>query len=372
MQKKYSHLLLFVLLWSACSKDTLPPDGSEEPVFVAQFQVEADAYSYSAGKDSLYLFTNHKYVPDAVNVVICTGAFALSDCPGAYCPGSLTFEFRNTMDGAVVSPDTSFAAGNRSFFYTDPPTGDTLRRITFSTPDTIDYFSFQWVIDGGAPATGKSVIKEYTNTNPHTVTLRAFRNGALGSVVSRTIVPDTVDNTYPAVSITVSDSAMGGPYLLFANTLGTPVESFTWNTGDTAQQIIASQLNTSYAVSVKNAAGDTAYAQIAPISAITPSSNSANFDFRVDNILPPADPLQLGSVLIRWVDENDTVWESFRGAQPVSSYFEILSSENYELNENGQKTRKMEVAFSCLLFNANNHSESRPINGTAVIAVAYP
>lgn len=372
MLKKYSHLLLFVLLWSACSKESFPPDGAEEPVFVAQFQIAQDAYSLSAGKDSLYLFTKHQYDPDTANVVICSGAFAAVDCPGAYCPGSLTFEFRNTIEGAEVFFDTAFAVGPRPYLYVGTPIGDTLKRIRFFTSDTLDYVSFQWLIDGGSPVTGRSITKEYTDNNPHQVTLRALRNGAIGSIVSRTIVPDILNETYPAVNITVTDSVQAGSYVLIANTLGTAVESFAWNTGDSTQQIEVSQLDANYAVTVKNTAGDTAYAVIAAVNAITPIVSSANFEFTVENVLPPSDPLQLGSVLIRWVDENNTVWESRRGAQPASSFFQILSSENYELNENGQKTRKMEVAFSCIMFNINNLSESRPISGTAVIAVAHP
>jgi len=92
----------------------------------------------------------------------------------------------------------------------------------------------------------------------------------------------------------------------------------------------------------------------------------------VQNITPQPDTLQPGSVTIRWVDENGVVWESQRGQQMPDAYFQILSSEPYELNENGQKTRKMNVSFSCLLFNPDNPSVGRPISGTAVTAVAYP
>ncbi len=370
MQTKYSWFFLFVVLWSACSKTDFPPDEPGDPVFTAQFLLETEEHTLVAGQDSVYLFTDYR--PGNDEVLVLSGSFAAVNCPAGDCPGSLTFQFRNDHTGSGVSPDTLFFPGNRAYFNAMPTVIVTSRRTTFSTSDTLDYQGFQWIIDNGTPVPGKSIVLDFPDDTPHQVSLRAFRSGAIGSIVSRTIVADTLDNTYPAVSIMVTDSTSGGPFQLFANTLGTSVTSFAWNTGDSAQQISVSQLDANYAVSVKNAAGDTAYAVIVTNSPVIPLSNTANFDFEVENVLASSDSLQLGSVLIRWVDENNTVWESFHAGQPTTSYFQILSSEGYDLNENGQKTYKMNVAFSCMLYHTDNPSLSRSISGTAVIAVAYP
>ncbi len=369
MQKKYSWLFLFVLLWSACSKEPIPPDIPGEPVFTAQFQFDAEQQTLSAGVDSLYLFTAYRNAPGAL--LVLSGAFAPVDCPDGDCPGSLTFELRNDRTGTTVSPDTVFAVGSRAYFNAAPQATDSIVRITFATPDTLEYQLFQWQIDNGSPFTGKSVTREFPDNAPHAVTLRGFRNGALKSVVTRTIAPNSMQPVYPAVGITVFDSSATGPYLLIANTFGIPVVSFDWNTGDTTQQIEASQLNASYGVTTQNLAGDTAFAQIT-LSPIMSPGKTADFNFSVQNITSQPDTLQPGSVTIRWVDENGAVWESQRGQQTPAAYFQILSSEPYEWNENGQKTRKMNVSFSCMLFNSDNPLVSRPVTGTAVIAVAYP
>ena len=369
MQKKYSWLFLFVLLWSACSKEPTPPDIPGDPVFTAQFQFDAGEQTLSAGLDSLYLFTTYRNAPGAV--LVLSGAFAPVDCPESDCPGSLTFELRNDRTGTTVSPDTVFGVGSRVYYDAAPQATDSIVRITFATPDTLEYQLFQWEIDNGSPFTGKSITKEFPDNTPHVVTLRGFRNGALKSVVTRTIVPNSPQTVYPAVGITVFDSSATGPYLLIANTFGSPAISFDWNTGDTTQQIEAGQLNASYGVTTRNLAGNTAFAQVT-LSPGTSPGKTADFNFSVQNITSQPDTLQPGSVTIRWVDENGAVWVSQLGRQTPDAYFQILSTDPYELNENGQKTRKMNVSFSCMLFNSDNPLVGRPITGTAVIAVAYP
>lgn len=369
MQKKYNWLFLFVFLWSACSKEPIPPDIPGEPVFTAQFLFNAEEQALSAGQDSLYLFTTYRSAPDAV--LVLSGAFAPVDCPEGNCPGSLTFEFRNNRTGTTIAPDTLFEPGNRSYFNAAPQPSDSIIRITFTTPDTLEYQTFQWQIDSSAPFAGKSLTREFPDNAPHDVTLRAFQGGALKSVVTRTIVPNNPQLLYPAVGIIAVDSSITGSYLLIANTFGSPVVSFEWNTGDTIQQIEADQVNASYSVTVQNLAGETAFAQIIISPQMSPGK-TADFTFSVQNITSQPDTLQLRSVVIRWVDENGGVWESQLGEQTPGANFQIISSEPYELNENGQKTWKMNVSYSCMLYNSDNPSVARPISGTAVIAVAYP
>ena len=370
MQKIFSWLFVLAVLWSACSREPFPPDMPEEPVFTAVFQTEAATYKLEAGVDSLYLFTDYHTENDVV--LVLSGTFAKVACPAGDCPGSLTFEMRNDHEGSTVFPDTLFLAGNRDYFYTGAQTLDTIRRTTFSTPDTLDYPLFQWEIDHGVPVTGKSVTKEYTENTPHLVTLRAFRNGTLKSVSTRTVVPDTSNHNYPNVGILVSDSTQSNPFVLTAYLIDGPDVTFKWSNGDTTDQTDVTPVISNYSVRVKTNAGDTAFAQINTFDSTFSGGKTADIQLSVTNILTPVDILQLGRITIRWVDDNGVTWVSHKGLQTPDAYFQIISSEAYEPNENGRKTHKMNVAFSCRLFNNNNPSQSRPLSGTAVIAVAHP
>ncbi|MBL7783139.1 MAG: hypothetical protein JNM22_18055 [Saprospiraceae bacterium] len=369
MCKKYVWLLLSPFLWVACQRVDLPPDIPGEPVFTTQFTLDNTGHEINAGVEDYYLFS--RYESGSAGVLVMSGSLAPSDCPQGNCPGSLTFEFRNNQTGAQVSPDTLFSSGVKPYWGSLTTTSDTIWRLTFSTPDTLYYQSFQWSVDNGALQTGKSITRDFTDQNLHKISLRAIRNGAIRSTVIRHILPQDTMGFFPSVGITVSDSSGGSPYTLFANTFGSLVSSYKWNTGDSTQSIEVHQSADVYAVRVANPQGDTAFAQVAALEPLM--EKTADFSYQVEKITQTlSDSLQLGSVNIRWVDENNAVWESRLNTQPGSSYFQIESAEPYDLNENGQKTYKMEVAFSCRLYSVVEPLLYKVLTGTAVIAVAYP
>lgn len=368
MQIKYCGLLLVALLWSACQQADIPPNGSEDPVFTAQFQVGGQEKTLTAGLEEVYLFT--AFEADALDVLVCTGTFALSDCPQADCPGSLTFAFRNDKTGSNVAPDTLFALGSRSYYSQNLPVTDSIWRVTFSTSDTLDYQLFQWNIDNNPMENGKKIVREYASNTAHFANLKAFRSGALGSLTSLSVAPEGFPNSYPRVGISVQDSAQGGPFILTAHTFGTAVQSTSWSTGDSTTSIMESQLAASYTVKVENIAGDTAFAALLAINPINLISKTADINYVVESITPQGDPVQLEAVAIRWIDVNGVIWKSDGMVQDSDAFFQVLESEAYDRNENGQKTRKMRVAFSCKLY--NDAGASLPCVGNVILAVAYP
>lgn len=83
----------------------------------------------------------------------------------------------------------------------------------------------------------------------------------------------------------------------------------------------------------------------------------------------------LYNVTIQWVTPEGSVLRSDILPQPQDtsgslSHFIILDSEPWEMNERGEKTWKMNVDFSCWLFDSIQ-SQERRIMGSGVIAVGY-
>ncbi|HOY06688.1 MAG TPA: hypothetical protein PLO67_14870 [Saprospiraceae bacterium] len=370
MLKKYNWLLAGLLFWSACSNRDFPPDMPADPVFTTQFTVDGEIQSLEAGVEDIYLFT--RFEKDDANVLVLGGTFAQADCPAGDCPGSLTFEFRNDRTGSEVFIDTLLSAGNKTYYFDQPVTANEVFRYKFYAPDSADYSLLQWRIDNDTPVTTKTLIREFVQDTVHQVRLWAFRNGALKSVVAHTVNSDTISNVFPKVNIDIQVDSIGGgtQYLLTADTQGSPVSSFQWSNGANTQQIAVSETQEIYAVHVESPAGDTAYAGIFTID---PTINkTADFGYTVEHIVSNPDTLYLNRINIRWIDESGGTWESRRGTQTPDAFFHILSSEPYDPNENGQKTRKMEVSYSCRLYNVLEPLLSRIIVGTGVIAVAYP
>jgi hypothetical protein len=95
----------------------------------------------------------------------------------------------------------------------------------------------------------------------------------------------------------------------------------------------------------------------------------ANWRYRPDLT---NDSLQLHTVAIQWVKPNGSVLRSdlILQAQSDSGYFRILSSEPWALNERGETTWKMNIDFSCWMFDSIQ-SQPYKIIGSGVIAVGY-
>jgi len=91
---------------------------------------------------------------------------------------------------------------------------------------------------------------------------------------------------------------------------------------------------------------------------------------------PLSDSLALHTVSIQWVTQQGAIFRSEIIPQPQDSsgsslsHFRILNSQLWEINERGEDTWKMEVDFSCLVFDSLQQEE-RKIIGSGVIAVGY-
>jgi PKD repeat protein len=74
-------------------------------------------------------------------------------------------------------------------------------------------------------------------------------------------------------------------------------------------------------------------------------------------------------IIISWTDANGVVYTSNSTKQPSTSNFSVLSVEDYDQNEQGQKTKKLRVKFNCTVFNGFKNVSID--NAEAVISVAY-
>lgn len=362
-RKRAGWLLFTALLWAACQKAELPPPSFDDPVFSIEFSAAPlPSQSVVAGENEVYLFTRH--ITDGQETV-STGAFSQSDCPDADCPGSLTFEFRSELSG-VFDADAVFHLGNFTFVSSDTSGGTTLYRTNFFADSTVGYDSFSWKINDQSVGAGTSIAINFSDNTPRLVELEAQKTSGLKSTVRRIAsLTNPGGSTFPVVGIAIEqDSSFG--YQLIAETSGAPYDFLFWNTGDTTDFLYTDVLDTLYSVTIFADSIESSAVFIG-LSAADVPLRSADFSYTVEPIFIPA---PVGEVSIQWVDDAGTVWRSDRGPQSANVRFTVSQSEAYRENENGQKTRKMQVAFECLLF--DDAGQGRPFTGTGTIAVAHP
>lgn len=97
--------------------------------------------------------------------------------------------------------------------------------------------------------------------------------------------------------------------------------------------------------------------------------DGASWDYRSNFNDPP----WLKTVAVQWVKPNGVLLRSDFSPQPIDSfnnYFNVLGGERWEANELGDSTWKMDVNFSCWLYDSIHTQETR-VFGTGTIAVGY-
>ena len=360
-------LIALVSMWGACKKAELPPDNTGDPVFEVKFDTPGtDDNVKTAGVDGIYLFTDYRI---ANQQVVCSGAFADADCPAADCPGTLTFEFKSAFFDQF-SPDTVFHTGSYQYLGQDSAAGTSVLRTTFDAVNKDGYSSFSWRVDDVDKGTGPQIVVDFPNISvtPKFVELMAQRPSGLQSALARSISLTNPGSTpFGSVNINIfSDSLFG--YQLVAETAGASYDTLVWNTFATDSILYQDSLLSFYSVLLIDNNSNPA---VASLAGLTPNEtfpvHTADFTYSVDTVfisLPP------GEVAIQWIDAEGRVWRSDRGIQEPTAYFVVAESTPYEKNEKGQNTRKMQVSFSCLLYDENG--EARTFSGSGVIAVAHP
>jgi hypothetical protein len=354
--------LLFLLCWTACKKAELPPSSFDDPVFSVTYQSDSVSnQTVTAGVDDVYLFTDYS-VGDSI---VCSGSFSKVDCPDGDCPGSLTFEFRSPLTDDF-RPDTVFHLGQYVFEGTGIAT-DTVFLTTFNVVPNSGYNTFSWDIDSVNVGVDATLVQEFQENVPKTVRLTAQKTSGLKSTVFRTISLTNPGLSSPSVEIDVQLDSFSMLFLLTAEISGTPADTILWNNGVTTDTFSTASLAGFYSVAVQDDFGNLTQARLEQLTPSDVPVQTAGFTYQVEPIIVSA---PAGEVSIEWVDAQGAVWRSDWGAQSPGALFSVVESTTYEENENGQKTRKMQVVFDCLLFNGTG--QGRVFSGTGVIAVAHP
>ncbi len=364
MKKLLSSALAICLIVIACSKSKAPT-GFEDPVFMVTYE---DSVTVTAGLDGIYHFTKLALGDDDVYTSIST--FSDAGCPEGDCPGSLRFEFRRT---AIT--DSLFSGGQ--YKYTLP---DSLAPAPYAYAVELGWADiFNNFLNHKLLLVGNDsiVLTHPTMGNPielpdipHQAYLTSYGANGLTSVTHSTFLPSNQAST-PKVSIRATGSGQNVSLTAFQDLSGSTVTRYFWNTGDTSAVVTvdSTQILPMYAVTVTDDLDNTASASLSALP--FPLASQIRTPTVGITATPRLNPLQLLTVAIQWVDPDGSIWRSDLGAQQAgNSIFKVISSEHYEVNELGDPTLKLVVAFNCLLY--TKEGAARWFEGQGIIAMARP
>ncbi len=373
MIQKALCLTLLVLCWSACKQDALQSDpGNTSPYFSIHYTADSLASdSLVAGLRNVYLFTS--YAIDQQDVVTCRGAFAGVQCLFDTCASSLRLEFRNNQLGQMVPAETVFYLGEHPFKSNEPTTGPAVYRTTLRADTSLGYTAFHWLLEDQYPAQGSTSTFDFSShVDSVRVELQASRNSGPLSRVRRRVSLVGSDTAFPKLDLLITPQANN--YRLEAISLGAPITALTWSNDTILPIFDQDSLQPTYLVMALDAAGNANNAASARLQGVPSSlgavARTANFTYTTTLVHLPSDTLQLGTMALQWTDAQGQVWRSDQGPQEPSAAFQVLDTQPYELNEQGQKTWQMEVVFTCQLYHLNGQRIT--FSGRGRVAVAYP
>lgn len=363
---------MLLIASTSCRKKEYPESTTEgAPVFSCSMNINGAPTSFQAGINNYYMFSSFKQ--DSNNVYGFTAGLKQNNCTN--CPNSIQIQindFKIMSPNAPAQIDSSLMPGNYNYMLS---TAASFYTAQFQSGYNKTAASYLWNFGDGLTSTTINPSHIYKKAGKYKVSLTI--NGTNGCVSSISNFQNIgfLNNGFRT---SIVDSATSGNNITFtANSMqGSGNYSYLWNFGDaTAASTLANpthqyQYIGSYPVSLRVidlTNQDTAYAKSNVITQNDISSCATNYTVSSENLTP--NTLGLSNIIVTWTDANGTVYTSKDPAQPASSYFTIVSVENYQNNDNNQTTKKLHVKFKCTVYNGSNSVLID--NADAIISVAY-
>lgn len=389
-------ILIITVLFAGCQKVELDGPVHGSPVFTASMAVDGVQKTWQAGVDDYYMFT--EFEKDPFDVYVFTGRFEQKNGGNGEV---LTIRIRDFQQVFQGLPDMTGALDpSRAFGFVSQSGGDTTwvaevdtigYKINFdASPSTVPpnvQVSYGWQFGDATgdtalvPAISHTYDSTFVPNTPVTLMLEGL-NANFSAFLTKPISPSNNTGQFCSVGFDF-DTLNVGSLQIFAQPTGVQPFSYNWSDGSTANYYEANnpvgQVNAS--VTVTDANGCQAIAGVSTQfgGGTVPIFCAADFGYTVelvtvDTLVPivtPGDSLQFSMVTIEYTDGDGTLFRSDLQDQGPGASFKILEVEDYDDNEQGEKTKKLTVQFTCRLWDAQGNFIDMT-NGEGVIAVAYP
>lgn len=367
-------VLFFVLtvatcLLTFCKKKELPQNTEENsPQFYFSGNVNGSFVELKAGIDEYYMYSN--YSQDQNGVYHFIANLKKTNCNT--CLNSISIELndhRKSNLNGISGADSAFV-----FKYYPIISGSPLPMLF--TAQFYSIFnhaatSYLWNFGDGSTSASQYPTHTFRGAGEYNVCLTVQDTDYCSNSICNI---QKIGNMGADCITSINASSTATQSATFTHsTLGLPPYNFLWNFGDgaTSNSPIPSHSYTAqgrYSVSLRviDSRNDTAFANL---NYLTVNSTSCTTNYLMTGLNGISNPFALSNIVIKWTDTSGNQYTSNDFAQPPTSYFKVLKAENYHDNDNGQKTKKLTVQFTCKVFNGLNSILIE--NAQAVIVVAY-
>lgn len=380
------YILLIIITLGSCTQSDLVAPLVEEPVFTIESTLDNEALNWEAGNDNVYMFT--EYSIDSLDIYTFTGRLAKdSDCT-IDCEESLTFSIRSSyatptlddfnIDEALIVSDYGYYLSNGSGVTGHIYTFDGALDDPIFGTQAVEYL---WTINGNIINSPSGSVISYFDSlgNDFNIRLEMSNPNQCTSYIQKTISAgqiNTCDLILDVVPVFDSTqileyqfsinppSGINGTTYLWGNSI-ISADSFTLSP---FTQLPNNILNFSIIDSLGTCGVDMGICISSNGGSNIQGISIPELNYSVEPIAT-MDNEQFSKVIIEYKNADGIVYSS-ANTDFDNNAFTITKIEDFENNENGEKTKKLTIDYSATLYTPNG--DSKFITGEGVIAIAYP
>jgi len=357
-----------MIILLSCKKKTEPIVTNETPIFSFEGKINGIMTNIYSGTNDYFMYSDHGV--DANNVKEFRGELKKRGCSSCTNGLKLIIKDYRLLNLAPTVIDSSLSS--KYYSYSTPIGTPNSYSITFVpqfTGGTAQTYSWTFH-DGNSSLASPSKI--YSTLGKFNVCLNITSAASCSNGICHNVTIGSIGNNVEAGF--AASTATGNAVNFTAQpALGTPPYSYLWNFGDANTSSLA---NPSHTYSTNGA-------YLVTLTVTDSKNNSSLYQnnvatqnpgtciTRFSHIkVPIANTSNLGNVIIEWTDANNTTFTTENNSQPIISGFKIISVEDYILNENQQRTKKIRAIFNCTLYNGSNSVVFE--DAEIIFAFAYP
>ncbi len=359
--------LICVSVLTGCKKKD-PIETTEAPVFSFTGKINGNYVDYSSGINDYYMFSS--FGVDANNVKEFIGELKNKNC-GSVCANSLKLIIKDyrSLSSLATKIDSSVTTGYYGFA---TPSGNPISYSVTFVPQFAGgtASTYTWNFGDGSTSNTSSPTHIYTRPGKYNVCANILSTTSCGSSLCNSI---PIGQLGTNVESGFSSSLPTGNVISFTAQAvqGTPPYTYLWNFGDSNTSTLSNPTHTYltsgvYLTSLTvTDSKNTSSTYQNNVATQTPGNCMTRFSFIKTAI---NNPFNFFNIVLEWTDTGGIVYSS-NNNQSAFSGFKITSVEEYNQNENGQKTKKINAIVNCTLYNGTTSILVE--DAQLIFAVAY-
>jgi PKD repeat protein len=357
-------LIITAFFFTSCKKkdfaETIPAQTSD---FYFNGTVNGSSVSLRAGINNYYMYSS--YSQDASGLYSFTADLKPTNCE--VCKNRLQITI-NDFKYTSLNEETKLDSSILPTEY--PILGTPYYAVKFKSLFNQSADSYLWNFGDNKTSTEANPVHIFSTIGNYSISLRINSTDYCQQYIS-----NIEKIRYPLTNTKIKSVYTSANELSFSADLpASSIYNYHWTFGDGSSSTNSNPSHTykipgTYPVMLRaiNSEQDTIYARYNMATQTNPMPCLTNYS--IESVTQIINPLPFSNVLINWTDENGDMFTSNNILQSTKSNFKIISVEGYDLNEKGEKTKKIKVGFSCEVYNG---ARVKTIdNAEATLCVSY-